>query len=260
VDFETSLTEHAPFEDSTDLGCRKVAAPERAALGLLQPEAGTTELRVILAASGVSRDFVQCARQRILESGGTEANLAPGVDLMKSPTGLFIHEQSGQRGNVVFVNGKPQPELLLRALLGQETPGLPSQTAHLTPAPSPNLAFLTLSLPENWLAPMGAEGRASPLNALRGGSASLSPLGTLTATLECAPTGCAPLRAFAERALKDLERGAGVRVQKSQWAETTGKIELVLNTRAGWSSLASQFLPGSLGGHPNATGGSSSRP
>jgi hypothetical protein len=246
VDFDTSLTERRPFEDSPDPTCQKVPAPKRAALGLLPPEGEASEPEVILAASGVSREFLQCARQRILGSGGAEANLAPGLDLLKSRTGLLLHEQKGDVGNVVFVTGKPKPELLIHALLGDAAPHVPPTNAHSSAADADSLAFLTLVLPPDWLASAGDEGRASPLRYLRGGTASLTPSGKLHSTLECEPEGCAALRAFAERALRDLERDGSFRLLGSQWSKNTGQIELSLNKRAGWSPLVSRFLPPSL--------------
>jgi hypothetical protein len=240
VDFDTNLSERAPFEDSRDPQCRAVTSPPRAAFGVLPPKDIDAEPAMVLAAPEVSPAFFACARSRILESGGVEAPLAPGIDLLKSRNGILIHEQA--TGSLVFATGSPNLELLIKTLFGLPT-GLPSASeADHAENQGPTVAYLTLALPEDWLGRAGEDARISPLRHARGGTASLLHGGSLTATLSCDPAGCDELRKFAERALGDLSKAEGWEVTGANWSEQPGKIALRLNMRTALSRAIGGLL------------------
>lgn len=247
VDFQTSLAETAPFAGARDPSCAKVQPPERAAVGIVPPKTADEAPELVLAAANVSRRFFECARDQILTSGGRESPVNPAIDFLQSPTGVLLHERkSPEEGNLVFATGRPALEPLVRALLLQPEDRPRSGHAELEAqlGHEESLARGTLVLPANWLEAAGPEGAKSPLRHAQSGVASLSPSGAVRARILCKPEGCAELRAFAERALRDLGRKVPGGLGSPNWSESPGAIELEL---AGRISALGPWL-GRLGG------------
>lgn len=244
VDFDPRLADRAPFEDSPEVRCRTVRAPERAVVAILPPKNLNAEPSVVLAATQVDSGFFACARARILASGGAEAPLAPGLDLLRSKNGFLLHEQSAR--SLLFATGEPDTELLVKALLGLPIEVPAEQAGEHAAGPSGTLGYLTLSLPRDWLNAAGQDAARSPLRHARGGSASLLPTGSITATLDCDPVGCGELRKFAELGLSDLSRRGKWGNIQAKWSEEPGKIVVSLNIRRGLQGILGSFLSGPL--------------
>lgn len=263
VDFEGDLTGQKPFADSPG-SCAQVPAPERVALALLPPAQPAEGPEVLLAAAAVEDVFWGCARDRVVQAGGTVLAQNDRFEVLKSPSGVVAR---GPERALLFLSGEAHLERAL-SVLSDLVPHAASQGRHLAllrrlhpnadKAPATR-ADLTLALPPGWLDAVGKEAEQSPLRALSAAYLSIGLDGAARGGADCEEAGCEALLAFLNRAVQDLLSDAApqVRYQVSgalhmEHVPGSGRIAVTWSpTAADLPALLSQMLGGlRLGGAP----------
>lgn len=200
ADFSTEWIETRPFAGDPE-PCHSVPIPPRGQLAVYAPPPGDELPLLLLALPEVTDQFLSCAEQKILQTGGEPLERRTQFRTLQSPAGTFL--LYAERGLLY----SSHPDLLTAAL--KKLSASESESAH--PAPYRALAELPelplraqLEAPPGWLDPLGAEAQRSPLRALRSALLTIESQGSAHATVRCTPELCSELREFFERGSRDL--------------------------------------------------------
>lgn len=200
ADFSTTWIEKRPFAGDPE-PCHSVPIPPRGQLALYAPPPGDELPLLLLALPEVTEQFLSCAEQKILQSGGEPVEQNPQFRTLKNPAGTFL--LFAERG--LLYSSHPD---LLTAALKKLSPG-GAENAHSAPyrslAELPELPLRAqLELPAGWLESLSSDAERSPLRALRSALLTIESQGSAHATIHCTPELCSELREFFERVSRDL--------------------------------------------------------